>query len=92
MTAALVAATAVIEAVEAVVLDGRAADDVVIFTLVVLAVVRTAVVVDFDVDVMDLVVLLRGHVPAARSVRLVGVGVFGTLVFGPVPTVMVALP
>jgi hypothetical protein len=40
------------------------------------------------------VVLLTvcGHVPGARSVRRVGVGVFGTLVLGAWPTVMVALP
>jgi len=47
------------------------------------------VVVD---DLIEVVVVLRGQVPGARSVRLVGVGVLGTLVFGAVPTVIVALP
>ena len=59
------------------------------------AVVLGGVLLDLDVVVEDLdevVVLLRGQVPCARSVRLVGVGVLGTLVFGAVPTVMVALP
>lgn len=59
------------------------------------AVVLGGVLLDLEVVVEDLdevVVLLRGQVPGARSVRLVGVGVLGTLVFGAVPTVMVALP
>ena len=72
---------------EAVVVVGTAA--------VVEAVVLGGVLLDLDVVVEDLgevVVLLRGQVPGARSVRLVGVGVLGTLVFGALPTVMVALP
>ena len=59
------------------------------------AVVLGGVLLDLDVvveDLLEVVVLLRGQVPGARSVRLVGVGVLGTLVFGAVPTVMVALP
>jgi hypothetical protein len=59
------------------------------------AVVLGGVLLDLDVvvdNLVDVVVLLRGQVPGARSVRLVGVGVFGTLVLGAVPTVMVALP
>lgn len=59
------------------------------------AVVFDGVPLELDVlteDLLEVVVLLRGQVPGARSVRLVGVGVLGTLVFGAVPTVMVALP
>jgi hypothetical protein len=65
------------------------------FAAVVDAVVLGGMLLDLDVVVEDLivvVVVLRGQVPGARSVRLVGVGVFGTLVFGAVPTVIVALP
>lgn len=72
---------------EAVVVVGTAA--------VVDAVVLGGVLLDLDVvveDLLEVVVLLRGQVPGARSVRLVGVGVLGTLIFGAVPTVMVALP
>ena len=72
---------------EAVIIVGTAA--------VVDAVVLGGVLLDLDVVVEDLdevVAVLRGQVPGARSVRLVGVGVLGTLVFGAVPTVMVALP
>ena len=66
-----------------------------VITAVVLAVVFGGVLLDRDEveeDLLEVVVLLRGQVPGARSVRLVGVGVFGTLVFGAVPTVIVALP
>jgi len=72
---------------EAVIIVGTAA--------VVDAVVLGGVLLDLDVvveDLLEVVVLLRGQVPGARSVRLVGVGVLGTLVFGAVPTVIVALP
>lgn len=72
---------------EAVVVVGTAA--------VVDAVVLGGVLLDLDVvveDLLEVVVLLHGQVPGARSVRLVGVGVLRTLVFGAVPTVMVALP
>lgn len=59
------------------------------------AVVFGGVLLDLDVVVEDLLVVvmvLRGQVPGARSVRLVGVGVLGTLVLGVAPIVMVALP
>ena len=72
---------------EAVIIVGTAA--------VVDAVVLGGVLLDLDVvveDLLEVVVLLRGQVPGARSVRLVVVGVLGTLVLGAVPTVMVALP
>lgn len=62
---------------------------------VVVAVLLGGVLLDLDVVVEALVVVvvvLRGQVPGARSVRLVGVGVLGTLVFGTAPTVIVALP
>jgi hypothetical protein len=75
---------------------GVAAVVVVVGTAAVVdAVVLGGVLLDLDVvveDLVEVVVLLRRQVPGARSVRLVGVGVLGTLVFGAVPTVMVALP
>lgn len=75
---------------------GVVAEVVVVGTAAVVdAVVLGGVLLDLEVVVVDLlevVVLLRGQIPGARSVRLVGVGVLGTLVFGAVPTVMVALP
>lgn len=69
-------------------------DEDVVPVAVVVTVVPDGVLLERDVVAEDtpVVVLLRGHVPGARSVLLVGVGVFGTLVFGAVPTVMVALP
>jgi hypothetical protein len=80
----------------AVVCVGVAAVVVVVDTAAVVdAVVLGGVLLDLDVvvdNLLEVVVLLRGQVPGARSVRLVGVGVLGTLVFGAVPTVMVALP
>lgn len=79
-----------------VAVDDPMADVVaVVPTRVVLAVVAGGIPLDLE-DVMDplvdVVELMCGHVPGARSVRRVGVGVLGTLVFGAVPTVMVALP
>lgn len=61
---------------------------------VVVAVAPDDVLLDLDVAAKDtaVIVLLCGHVPGARSILLFGVGVFVTLVFGAVPTVMVALP
>jgi hypothetical protein len=72
--------------VDAVVFGGVLLALDVVDNLVVVVLLTLVVVVD------DFVVLLRGQVPGARSVRLVGVGVLGTLVFGAVPTVIVALP
>ena len=79
-----------------VVCVGVAGEVVVVGTAAVVdAVVLGGVLLDLEVvveDLLEVVVVLRGQVPGARSVRLVGVRVLGTLVFGAVPTVMVALP
>ena len=79
-----------------VVCVGVAGEVVVVGTAAVVdAVVLGDVLLDLEVvveDLLEVVVVLRGQVPGARSVRLVGVRVLGTLVFGAVPTVMVALP
>ena len=61
----------------------------------VVVLVFSVVVVVVCFVVLDFVVvtgLVYGQWPAAFCVRLVGVGVLGTLVDGGVPTVMVALP
>jgi hypothetical protein len=68
---------------------------VVVTATVVDAVVLTGLLLALDVvteDLLEVVAPLRGQVPGARSVRRVGVGVLGTLVFGAVPTVIVAFP
>jgi len=62
----------------------------VVVTIVVAGAVLSFVVVVVEIFVVELVDL--GHVPAAFSVLLVGVGILGTLVFGATPTVIVALP
>lgn len=88
VTAATVVVLVAVELLTVEVVDGLA--ELVVLVVVVGGVLLVLGIVE---DALEVVVeLLRGHVPGARSVRRVGVGVFGTLVLGAVPTVMVALP